>query len=117
MNAITFHPPCQLMSMNSRDHWARKAHQTRLWRQRAGWAAIQFHGRSEHFPPCIVIVTLPVKGNRARDPHNYFATVKPIIDGLVDAGCWPNDTPTWVTTTEPRLDSTVTEVTVELVPR
>lgn len=35
--------------------------------------------------------------------RHYFATVKPIVDGLVDAGLWPDDTPEWVTTTEPRL--------------
>lgn len=46
--------------------------------------------------------SVPV-GVRRRDPHNYFPTVKPVVDGLIDAGLWPDDTPEWVTTTEPTL--------------
>lgn len=118
MTPITFAPPCQLMSLNDRDHWAVKARKARLWRQRAGWAALSVHGKpGHHLPPCIVTVVLPVKGNRHRDPHNYFATVKPVVDGLVDAGCWPADTPEWVTTTEPRLDPSAVDVVVQLFPR
>jgi hypothetical protein len=59
-----------------------------------------------------------VTDRRRRDPHNYFATVKPIIDGLVDAGLWPDDTPAWVTTTEPALRITSDQtVTVTITPR
>lgn len=38
-------------------------------------------------------VDLDVRGNRRRDPHNYHATMKPIVDRLVQAGLWPDDTP------------------------
>lgn len=68
-------------------------------------------------PPCVVSVALPVKDKRRRDPHNYFATVKPIVDGLVDAGLWPDDTPEWVTTVEPTLVPGATSVVVTLTPR
>lgn len=50
----------------------------------------------------LVHVTLPVKSvNTRRDPHNFVATVKPIIDGLVHAGLWPDDTAAYVKTDEP----------------
>lgn len=115
MIRVEFDPPAQLMSMNDRSHWRTKAEQNRNWRFAAHLAARNAQAR--YLDPCTVTVILPVVGNRRRDPMNYFATVKPIIDGLVDAGCWPDDTPQWVTTTEPRLDPTTKLVTVELVPR
>jgi crossover junction endodeoxyribonuclease RusA len=43
----------------------------------------------------------PVTTNRRRDPHNYYPTVKPIVDGLTDAGFWVDDTPEYVETREP----------------
>lgn len=96
--------PGPLMSMNQRTHWATNAKAVKNWRY---WASIV--GRSYSSPrlnrrgPSIVTVELPVPDKRRRDPHNYIATVKPIIDGLVDAGLWPDDTPEWVTVAEPRL--------------
>lgn len=40
---------------------------------------------------------------RRRDPHNFAPTLKHVIDGLVDAGLWPDDTPEYVRTLEPAL--------------
>lgn len=51
----------------------------------------------------------------------YFAAVKACVDGLVDAGIWPDDTPDWVTTTEPVLNvigrKTVPQVIITLTER
>jgi len=49
----------------------------------------------------LVQFAFPVSQNRRRDPHNYYPTIKPIIDGLTDAGFWPDDTPEYVATREP----------------
>lgn len=116
LRPITFSPPCALMSLNDRLHWRKKAEHTKAWRI-AAFAAATNSRHGHLLPACVVTVVLPVKGNRRRDPHNYFATVKPIIDGLVDARCWPDDTPRWVTTTEPRLDPDAELVTIVLVLR
>jgi crossover junction endodeoxyribonuclease RusA len=119
MMTITFPQPAELLNMNDRLHWAKKARIVNAWRTATKWGthaargAQQFHG----LPPSTVTITLPVKGNRRRDPANYYATVKPIVDGLVDAGLWPDDTPEWVTTTEPVLDPTAAEVTVTVTLR
>lgn len=67
-------------------------------------------------PPSLVTVTLPVSGNRRRDPHNWTPTVKAIVDGLVDAGVWPDDNSDWVATVEPVLDATATQVVVAITP-
>ena len=38
-----------------------------------------------------LVVEIAFPDRRRRDPHNYMATVKPIVDGLVDAGVLPDD--------------------------
>lgn len=53
--------------------------------------------------PAEVHVTIPFPIHRRRDPINYARTVKAIVDGLVLAGAWPDDTPNYVTQHIPTL--------------
>ena len=105
--SIRFQHPAPLLTLNARLHWAAKAPITRVWRNAAHIAAVaasRGHGPAARaIAPGIVRCTFEVSGARRRDPHNYVATVKPIVDGLVDAGLWPDDTPDWVRTVEPVL--------------
>lgn len=115
---VTFPPPAKLLSMNDRMHWRPKAKLTATWlhaAQVAGGAA----RKSARWEPCpvVVSVTLPVRDARRRDPHNYFATIKPVVDGLVLAGIVPDDTPEWVTTTEPVLHVGGRDVVVYITAR
>jgi hypothetical protein len=73
----------------------------------------------DEIPPSIVRVTIPFTQHRRRDPHNYVGTVvKWIIDGLVYAGAWPDDTPEWVEVLEPVLvKDPELMVKVEIEPR
>ena len=96
---ISFAQPPNHLTLNQRLYWAEKGRIVRAWRTVAGWNAVQHRGQ----PPSLVAVSLEVRGAMRRDPHNWFPTVKPIVDGLVDAGVWPDDTPQFVTTLEPRL--------------
>lgn len=109
--------PAPLLSMNDRDHWRTKARKVKTWRTAVRFAA----GHRKPLPPCVVTITLDVVGNLRRDPHNYFSTVKACVDGLVDSGLWENDTPDWVTTTEPVLNvigrKTVPQVIITLTER
>jgi crossover junction endodeoxyribonuclease RusA len=116
--SIEFEPPERCLTMNQRLHWAQKSKISRLWRDAAcEWAEASFcRCHQMPLPPCLVTVHIPVKGNRRRDPHNYFPTVKPIVDGLVDAGLWPDDTPEWVRCIEPTLVVGAELVTVVLEP-
>lgn len=116
--AITFQRPTpKLLSMNDRHHWRRRSSDVKHWRT-AAWAKALDHGPQ---PPAMVVITLDVPDARRRDPANYYATVKPIVDGLVDAGWWPDDTPEYVTTCEPLLNNVRRRiplyVTIELRPR
>lgn len=115
---VRFDRPDKLMSMNDRPHWSVQRRQAKTWRRAAAWAAITQLGTSPDARmrgASIVSITLPVQGAHKRDPHNYFPTVKHIIDGLVDAGIWPDDTPEWVTTIEPRLELTTARPGVVVV--
>ncbi len=74
-------------------------------------------------PPCHVFVSIPVAGERRRDPHNWYPTIKVCIDSMVTAGVWDDDTKEYVTTHEPDLrvvpkgELLKSKVYVRLVPR
>ena len=96
--SISFPPPAKIWSTNERVHHYERAELTREWKG----AARLLSARYRNLPPGVVQIWLPFNDKRRRDPHNYCGTVlKAIIDGLVMAGCWPDDTPEWVGHREP----------------
>jgi len=118
-NTITFPKPGDYLTLNSRSHWAVKMRRTGAWRRAAAAAATQL-GNSpsrRRRPPSFVRITFPVTVDRRRDTHNWHATCKPIIDGLVDSGVWADDTDNYVIVLDPRFAKGVDVVTVELSPR
>ena len=79
-----------------------------------GWCAKNAHTRA--LPPSLVRVHIPFTVNRRRDPHNYCGSVvKAIIDGMVNAGAWPDDTPNYVEHLSPVLYKG-DEVKIEMFP-
>lgn len=93
--------------MNEGDTWDVRS-RAATWRNRAYFAWCEAH--PEQGPSgrrfadgAAVFVTIPFKVNRGRDPINYTKTVKHIVDGLVLAGAWPDDTPDHVTQHVPAL--------------
>jgi hypothetical protein len=116
---VTFKPPAKLLSLNDRLHWRPKAQLTAMWVVAARWAATDALRDNPEWVPCpvTITVTLPVRDNRRRDPHNLFATVKPCIDGIVIAGVVPDDDSRWVTTTEPVLHVRGRDVVIHITPR
>lgn len=100
---VRFRAPAELMNLNDRLHWSKRARLEKSWRETAGWNALSQLPKS--FRPCpgfvAVSVCLPVSSNRRRDAHNFVATVKPIVDGLVDVGVVADDDTAHLMTTEP----------------
>jgi hypothetical protein len=95
---ISFPPPTPPWSTNKTLHWAKRAILKKDWR---GTTCIMARSL-RNLPPCNVQVEIPFTTNARRDPHNYTGTVvKSIIDGLVDAGVWPDDTVGYVTVMDP----------------
>ncbi len=121
MIVIRFEQPAELMNMNHRLHWSKQRRQARAWR---GVTCLAARQQLASFPmplwPATVTVVVPVHDRRRRDPANLAPVAKHCVDGLVDAGVWPDDTPDWVTVTEPRLRSAAHNdwsVLVEITPR
>lgn len=77
------------LSLNDRMVWQMKQRLTKPWRDAAHTLA-----RAQRIPACsrvkIELFYTP-RDSRARDPLNLVATLKPIEDGIVDAGVIPDD--------------------------
>lgn len=98
---FAFPAPTRPWSTNQRVHWTHRATNTKAWRLAAAIGARRvgpLEGRWQ------VQVTIPFDRGGRRDPMNYVGTVvKAAVDGMVDAGLWPDDTPDYVQVVEPRL--------------
>lgn len=123
---VQFLQPAQRLSMNHRVHWRTRHRLTKLWRHAAHIAACADLGRApseRRREPSMVRVEFPVADpGRRRDPHNQAPTVKAIVDGLVDAGVWPDDTNEFVVVLDPRFYKpscplAMATVNVHLIPR
>jgi hypothetical protein len=81
--------PCNWINANERDHWRVRAQKTLEWRtagaRYAGWAQLPTIAHAH------ITAELHFRDNRARDAHNYYPTLKAIIDGLVDHGLLADD--------------------------
>lgn len=105
MNTIVICPPkpADLFNMNDPPSSVReKIQRTKdkaAWRDTTYYTALALV-RGQHIAlplgPSYVQISLPVPDRRSRDPHNLEPTCKPITDGLVLAGFWPDDNPEWV---------------------
>lgn len=87
---------------NSRTHWAVRARCARDWRDTTAWLA-----KAKRIPPqdrIVVALTMQAKDRRRRDRDNLVSGVlKHCIDGLVDAGVVPDDSPEYVDARMPRI--------------
>jgi crossover junction endodeoxyribonuclease RusA len=89
-----------------RQHWSAVRRTARDIRQAAFLAA-----RSQHIPLLdrahVVYVIHPTPQTRRRDPSNWAETGKAAVDGLVDAGVFPDDDSEHVIGPDPRLGEPV----------
>jgi crossover junction endodeoxyribonuclease RusA len=92
MSVYTLHIPApdDFINANQRQHRYGVASRTRNWRQ----AGAQY-ARSQKLPKlqrARIVAELHFADARQRDDHNYFGTIKALIDGVVgDYGLLPND--------------------------
>lgn len=100
---LTFSSPTEPWSINMErtKHWSWRSKRVKAWRLRTFYEA-RVSGLGP-MPPSIVEVSLPFDRAARRDRSNYLPAVKAIVDGLVDAGLWPDDTPEYVSVSEPIL--------------
>lgn len=109
MIRVEFEPPDKPWSTNSDRslHHHERANAIAVWKGRASlaWTSyVNSLGLDRHLGPALVRIHIPFPVNRRRDPHNYCGTVvKAIVDGLVNAGAWEDDTPEFVEHISPIL--------------
>lgn len=89
------------LTLNQRLHWSEKARRTRMIRETVGWQAQAM--RLGHAPHISVQLHYTTGDRRRRDSDNLVPTMKPAVDGLVDAGVVPDDDPAHVTTIMPAI--------------
>lgn len=97
MTELTFTIPADLwLSANQRLHWAPKSHRTKSLRS-IGWAETCAAGmRHANLGTTHVAAFIGYPRNGKADPANSAPTIKALIDGMVDAGVWPDDDSTHV---------------------
>lgn len=79
-----------LLTSNQRHHWQAKARLTKALRTTTAWIA-KAQGVGPVDGPVRITAVIHPKTARRFDPHNYQPSVKAAIDGLVDAGVFPDD--------------------------
>lgn len=90
---ITLPPGLPLLSLNGRDHWAKRNRITQDIKD-AAWAMAMraaVAGKVPAFQRAEITVTYQPPDKRRRDPDNLAPTGKAAIDGLVLAGILPDD--------------------------
>jgi crossover junction endodeoxyribonuclease RusA len=87
---LTIPAPTQWVSANDRSHWASKARLVKVWRD-----AGAIHAKAAKLPhidqPVTITGYVRRTISRRADAHNRILTVKAVIDGLVDAGVFTDD--------------------------
>lgn len=97
--SFTVPAKARVWSANARVHHFTRQKLTEKWRTAAREAAA---GINQHEGRWYVQGSVPFRRESRRDPHNFQGTVvKAVIDGLTDAGFWPDDTPEWVVLADP----------------
>lgn len=97
--------PRKWISANERTAWHLRARKTRQWRDMTAWT---FRGSTLRFPGgAHVFCELRFAGVRVRDPANWAPTAKAVLDGLVDAGIFPDDSSQYVIGPDMRLGEPV----------
>jgi crossover junction endodeoxyribonuclease RusA len=82
-------PGLTLLNANHRMHWRPKAERTAELR-RAGWAVAKQQKIPALARAHVLAVIRPASRQRI-DPANFYPSVKPAVDGLVDAGVLSDD--------------------------
>lgn len=90
------------LTANQRIHHMAKARTSRQWRDTAAWRAFQ-DLRGVRVERARVVCELRFDKTRRRDPGNWAPTAKAVLDGLVDAGVFPDDDETHVTGPDMRI--------------
>ena len=92
--AVLYLPREKLINANHRAHWTKRNVLTRTIRNIAHWNGLAMKPATVRSR---VVITYGWTGpGRVRDAGNLQPTSKALVDGLVDAGVFPDDNDAWV---------------------
>lgn len=86
--------PGRVHSLNAERsaHWSKRHAMTKVYREAIAWQATRHRGISTPVRITAEVVMKPP----LMDAANYYPCVKAAIDGLIDAGVIPDDSPKYV---------------------
>lgn len=110
MTTILAAKPGPLINMNNRGKWDR-INGNIVWRDAAYWWAKRNRlvCRGAQGPVEVWIEFGTDQPNKKRDPHNFYPTIKAILDGFTRAAVWADDDSEHVRTFEPTFVDTITK--------
>jgi hypothetical protein len=103
---IIFKQPSKPLSLNAAYsmHWSKRRKYFQDWELNLKMAYSMLIAREDIEVTAMDLeFTFTFDKNTRRDPHNYIATVKKLIDVLVSEGLVPDDTAEWISVKEPIL--------------
>lgn len=106
---LTVPLPAKPLNLNDRRYRYEHAALVRTWREAAGWWAKQHRlsTRSAIEPVEVWFEFGTTQPKRRRDPHNWYPTIKAVLDGFTDAAVWADDDSAHVRTYEPTFTDKV----------
>lgn len=115
MTTIVAAKPGPLLNMNDRGNWNR-IKGTIVWRDAAFWWAKQNRllCRKAIGPVEVWFEFGTDQPNRRRDPHNFYPTVKAILDGFTTACVWVDDDSEHVKTYEPTFTNDIKQDSLKI---
>jgi hypothetical protein len=99
-------PNSSWLSSNQRLHWAAKAKRVAVLRELAMWRGLEIGFKGTHRKQVRITAHIGYATNGRADPANSHPTVKALVDGLVDAGLFVDDSHEWVIGPDYRRDET-----------
>lgn len=102
---LTIIAPAPWLNANSRMDLRRQTPDRRAWRDAGHLYAKQ--AKLPTLGKAHITADLCFTFARRRDPHNYYPTVKAVVDGLVDYGLLPDDSSDYLVGPDLRLGQLV----------
>lgn len=96
-------PDAPYATPNSRLHAAKRGVMGAVWREATGWVALQQKVPKGMDRIRVQLVMLPKDAIRRDEDNLVSGVLKHMIDGLVDVGIVPDDTPQHVVAEMPRI--------------
>ncbi len=100
------------INANQRLFWMERSRRTRQWRELTHARAVA--EQLPRFTQAHIMAELLFADSRRRDPANWAPTAKACVDGLVDAGVFPDDDFAHVTGPDMRIGKKVVGANVGL---